>query len=135
MEAFDDRGIVALVGHSFIRRLSVFMKNSSDHVNLKLNKHLFNVILRAKGGRKVPELANSRNLLDFSGLLTEDNICPMQIGGNDISNFHVAPNDVTRQIMSLDHFLIETNKFSQVVIGQLLRDIHQIKSAVSISQR
>ena len=39
----------------------------------------------------------------------------MQIGGDDISNFHVAPNDVARQIMSLAHFLIETNKFSQVM--------------------
>ena len=121
MEEFDDRRTVVLVGHSFIRRLGIFTENSPDHVNLKLNKHRFNVILRAKGGLKVPELANSRNLLDFSDLVTEDNICFMQIGGNDISNVHVAPNDVARQIMSLAHFLIETNKFSHVVIGQLLR--------------
>ena len=93
------------------------MENSPDHVKLKLNEHLFNVILRAKGGLKVPKLANSRNLLDCSEFLTEDNICFMQIGGNDISNVHVAPNDVARQIMSLAHFLIETNKFSHVVIG------------------
>ena len=75
MEAFDDRRTVVLVGHSFIRRLGIFMENSPDHVKLKLNEHLFNVILRAKGGLKVPKLANSRNLLDFSGLLSEDNIC------------------------------------------------------------
>ena len=55
------------------------MENSPDHVNLKLNKHRFNVILRAKGDLKVPELANSRNLLGFSDLLTEDNICFMQM--------------------------------------------------------
>ena len=118
MEAFNDRRTVVLVGHSFIRRLGIFMENSPDHFNLKLNKHRFNVILRAKGGLKVPELSNSRNLLDFdfSDLQTEDNICFMQIGGNDISNIHVAPNDVARQIMSLAHFLIETNKFSHVVI-------------------
>ena len=90
-------------------------------MNLKLNEHLFNVIVRAKGGLKVLELAISRNFLDFSGLLTEDNICFMQIGGNDISNFHVATNNVRRQIMSVAHFLIETNKFSRYVIGQLLR--------------
>ena len=49
------------------------MENSLDHMKLKLNEYLFNVILRAKGG-----LTD----LDFSGLLTEDNICFMQIGGN-----------------------------------------------------
>ena len=70
-------------------------------IRLTSCKHRFNVILRAKGGLKVLELANSRNVLDFSDLLTDDNICFMQIGGNDISNVHVAPNDVARQIMSL----------------------------------
>ena len=97
------------------------MENSPDHVNLKLNKHLFNIILRAKGGLKVTQLANSGNHVDFSDILTENNICSMQIVGNDLSNFHVAPNDVTRQIMSPAHILFKTNKLSPAVIGQLLR--------------
>ena len=54
---------------SFIMRLGFFMENSPDHLNLKLNKHLFNVILRAKGGLKITKLSNSRNIFDLCGLL------------------------------------------------------------------
>ena len=64
---------------------------------------------------------NLKSFWYFSRLITENIFCFMQIGVNDISNFHVAPNDVTRQILSLAYFLIETKKFSYVIIGHLFR--------------
>ena len=57
------------------------MENSPNHENLLTTP--FQLILRAKGGFKVPKLANSRNLLVFGGFLAEDSISLMKVGEND----------------------------------------------------
>ncbi|XP_062619190.1 uncharacterized protein LOC134280749 [Saccostrea cucullata] len=112
---------VVVIGHSFIRRLGILMQNEPDFDNLRLYKDKFKVLIRARGGLKTQDLANSRELLDFQGIHIEGAICFMQIGGNDLSNPQATPNKVARNIMSLAQFLLLTNKFSFVIIGQLLR--------------
>ncbi|XP_062591617.1 uncharacterized protein LOC134253123 [Saccostrea cucullata] len=112
---------VVLIGHSFIRRLGVLVQNEPDFDNLRLYKDTFKVLFRARGGLKTHELANSKELLDFQGIHTEDAICFIQIGGNDLTDPQATPTKVARNIMSLAQFLLLTNNFSFVIIGQLLR--------------
>ncbi|XP_061195987.1 uncharacterized protein LOC133204262 [Saccostrea echinata] len=112
---------VVLIGHSFIRRLGVLINNEREFNNLRLQKDKFEVIIRARGGLRTHELANSRELLDFQDIHTEGGICFIQIGGNDLSDPRSTPNIVVRQIMALAQFLLLTKNFSYVVIGQLLR--------------
>ena len=56
------------------------MENSPNHENLLTP---FQLILRAKGGFKVPKLANYINLLVFGGFLAEDSISFMKVSEND----------------------------------------------------
>ncbi|XP_056003470.1 multidrug resistance-associated protein 1-like [Ostrea edulis] len=97
---------VVLMGHSFIRRLGAFMNNVQHYDNLRLQKDSFEVLIRAKGGLKTYELANSRELLDFQSIHTDNGICYIQIGGNDFADPQATPRDVARQIMALAHFLL-----------------------------
>ncbi|XP_056003461.1 uncharacterized protein LOC130049625 [Ostrea edulis] len=112
---------LVLMGHSFIRRLGAFMNNVQHYANLRLQKDSFEVLIRARGGLKTYELANSRELLDFQSIHIDNGICYKQIGGNDFTDPQATPRDVARQIMALTHFLLVTNNFSYVIIGQLLR--------------
>lgn len=57
---------VILMGHSFFRRLGVIINNVRDFDNLRLQKDDFEVIIHAMGGLRTRELANSRELLDFT---------------------------------------------------------------------
>ncbi|XP_048731736.2 uncharacterized protein LOC125648780 [Ostrea edulis] len=112
---------VVLMGHSFIRRLGVFMDSVQHYDNLRLQKDSFEVIIRARGDLRTYELANSRELLDFHNIHTKDGICYIQIGGNDLADPQITPHDVVRQIISLAYCLLFINNFSYVIIGQLLR--------------
>ena len=97
------------------------MESDRECSNLRLNTDNFKVIVRARGGLKTSDLANSRDLLDFKNVTTTGGICFLQIGGNDLCNARTTPQDVVRHITGLADFLLVTKQFRFVIIGQLLR--------------
>lgn len=112
---------VVLMGHSYIRRLGFFMENTQEYSNLKLKKENYQVFIRAFGSLRTSDLAYSREFLDVEGVETEDGVCFLQTGGNDLTSTCVTANEVAWKIMTLANLLFMTKKFRRVVIGQLLR--------------
>ena len=53
------------MGHSFIRRLDEYMKNSDD-ANLRLYRHLFSVSVETHGGLTMYHMGRSRLYTQFS---------------------------------------------------------------------
>ncbi|KAK3107421.1 hypothetical protein FSP39_014198 [Pinctada imbricata] len=109
---------VVLMGHSFIRRLGEFMNEDETNSNLRLYANQFEVIVRARGGLRVPDLAIAASReLDFDA---NNGIVFLQIGGNDIKsrcNIH----SIVSSITSFAQYLIHVKNVRHVLIGQLLR--------------
>jgi hypothetical protein len=106
---------VVLLGHSFIRRLNTFMQEDVANSNLRLDREKFDVIVRARGGLKVPQLTARE--FDFQA---ENGIVYLQIGGNDIrSNCNVGR--IITAITSFAQYLVHAKNVRRVIVGQILR--------------
>ncbi|KAK3100085.1 hypothetical protein FSP39_014558 [Pinctada imbricata] len=122
---------VAILGHSYIRRLGEFIQDNPDCTNMRLDRERFNICIRGVGGLRVQQLANSREILTFD---TKQDICFIQIGGNDLSNSKTPVHTIVEWIMSFAQFLIQGKEVKSVLIGQLLRR-HPWKVGRSYNER
>lgn len=110
---------VALLGHSFIRRLRDFMDNSDYFFNLRLHWP-FNIMSRAQGGLTISRLIHER--LDLFSFRQDENIkiVYLQLGGNDLSNRELSARQVANEIYSFACFLHFGLEIPFVIIGELL---------------
>lgn len=111
-----NQSVIAVIGHSYIRRLGRFIGDNPEYANLRLNENEFSVLIRGQGGLTVRGLAASKSLCSFS---RPPDICFLQIGGNDVLSY--APDKIARDIISLTNFLIDGVGVKHMVIGQLIR--------------
>ena len=106
---------VCLIGHSFITRLERYMQSNIHLRNLNLDRDLFFVSTRARGGLHVSQIG----IADFLSFTNVPDMCFIQIGENDIGRFDCSR--LSRDILSLAAFIHEGVGISCVIIGQLLR--------------
>ena len=120
LASMEDQQItkVVLLGHSFIKRLDRFMRENAEDANLRLHTDKFEVIIRARGGLRVPLLACALSReLDFEA---SNGLVFLQIGGNDIKN-NCNISSIISAITSVAEYLIHTKDVRRVIIGQLFR--------------
>ena len=108
---------VAIVGHSFIRRLGEFM-DKNNIVNFNLDKEVFSICIRGRGGLRVTHLARDPSLLSFPA--NTPDICFLQIGENDITK-DLNPQKLAMDIVAVARYLHDGVGVKRVLIGQLLR--------------
>lgn len=108
---------IAIVGHSFVKRLYRFTKSYRGFSNLNLDINNYEIDFRAKGGLTVKKLAES-------GLLSleKDQIdCAfLQIGSNDATSLDKTVHDIAKDIVAIALYLFYGLGVKVVFIGQLL---------------
>lgn len=114
--AADQTISVAIVGHSYVRRLKVYAAQQNIP-NLRLDTDKFFVSIRGKGGLCLRHLRSDANIVHFVNV---PDICFLQIGENDIVAESKA-SKIAQDIFSLANYLHEGVGIQKVIIGQLLR--------------
>ena len=112
----EDRHVVGLIGHSYIRRLGKFMEQNAQFSNLCLDQSKFRVVIRSRGGLTIRGLANSRHLCVFPSV---PDVCYVQIGGNYATRLDA--HTIARDIVSFANCFLHGHGVKYVIIGQLLR--------------
>ena len=78
----------------------------------------FKVIYKYQGGLTLPNLANSPRLVDFG---EDQDMCFLQIGGNDLCDMSKSVADIATAITSFAEFLLTAKDIKLVITGQILR--------------
>lgn len=108
---------VALIGHSFIKRLHRFTKSCYLYDNLRLDKDNYALHYRYKGGLTVNKLAQDPDLCSFDSII---DIAFIQIGGNDACQESMSVENIVINILSYASFLHFGVGIKKIIIGQLL---------------
>lgn len=107
---------VAVIGHSFIRRLRDFTDRNGIR-NLNLDSQFYSVSLRGQGGLRLDQLSYDASILRFD---STPEICFLQLGENDVK-VNSVPLKIATDLVAIANFLHDGVGVKLVLIGQLLR--------------
>ena len=113
----SDHPSVAIIGHSYVRRLKQFCPSSSRFHNLNLQHD--RVSFLGIGGAKI---RGSKRIIPHLHSLFKSSsfkVVFLQLGSNDLCDKNTSPHSVALDLLALAHFLISAYNVHRVVIGQL----------------